>query len=186
MKLFINTNNYQLTNICHIVYVTLSYLWVSSEAGSMRHTECWLCVTKADVSITTQLHSYLCSCPSSLACSLVRAIEFTWSSLHSVKSCLLAFVLRLACQAVESRGPLSTWLHSKWASSVLLSSPPPPRPLSTPLPFLMLVLVPFFYTVCLFARGSSSPHWDCQLSSYHSWVGEMSSYLSLLGNGLGE
>lgn len=62
------------------------------------------------------LHSYFCSSPA----SMVRATEFTWSSLHSMKSCPSAFVLRLTCQAKESRGPMSSWMHSKLAPSVLL------------------------------------------------------------------
>lgn len=122
------------------IIINNNNLRVSSEAGG-RHTSHW------DVSITRQLHSYLCSCPCSLVYSLVRATEFTWSSLHSMKSCLLAFLLRLACQAAESHGPMSTWMHSKLASSVLLSTP---HPLFTSLNLLMLVLVPFFsWCVCL-------------------------------------
>lgn len=163
-----------------VIIINNNNLWVSSEAGG-RQTSHWvLTVTNTDVSITRQLHSYLCSCPCSLVCSLVRATEFTWSSLHSMKSCLLPFVLRLACQAAESRGPMSTWMHSKLASSVLLSTP---HPLFTSLNFLMLVLVPFFFrSVFVCKRVLLAP--SETVSLVHTADGlEKCLVIYLLGNG---
>lgn len=176
----------ELANSHHGRHVLYSVVPLSSKAGGMCPTECWPCVTKADVSINRQLHRYLCSCPSSPACSLVRAAEFTWSSLHSVKSCLLAFVLWLPCQAAESHGPLSPWLPSKLAFSVLLSSPPPHFTLS---PRTQIPLPSPLYSTSSSNVSSGSifsaprPQWECQFSSHHCWIGDMPSYLSLLGNG---
>lgn len=56
------------------------FLFFWNHGVDMCPTECWLCVIEADVGVTAQLHSYLCSCPASLARTLVKD---TRSLLHS-------------------------------------------------------------------------------------------------------